>query len=73
MAKAAELRDLTDVELVERLKEAKAEAFTLRFQMATGQQENSARLGTVKRDVARILTVLRQREIAAAEGQEASR
>lgn len=67
MAAAAELRELTDEELVQRLDEAKEELFNLRFQNATGQLDSSARLGQVRRDVARINTVLREREIAAAE------
>ncbi|HEX7165868.1 MAG TPA: 50S ribosomal protein L29 [Acidimicrobiales bacterium] len=71
MAKAAELRDLTDEELMSRLREAREELFTLRFQLATGQQENTARIGRTKKDVARIETILRQREIEAAEAAEA--
>jgi len=62
-----ELRDLTDDELLDRLAEAKQDIFTLRFQIATGQAENTSLLGIAKRDVARINTILRQREIAAAE------
>lgn len=62
-----ELRDLNDDELDLRLTEAKQELFNLRFQVATGKQDNSARLGHVKHDIARILTVLREREIEAAE------
>jgi large subunit ribosomal protein L29 len=64
---AAELRDLSDDELVDRLARSKEELFNLRFQHVTGQQENYARLPQVKRQVARILTELRAREIAAAE------
>jgi large subunit ribosomal protein L29 len=70
MAKAAELRTLGDAELVERLAEAKEELFNLRFQHATGQLENTARLGQLKKDIARLETELRQREIAAAEALE---
>ncbi|MEJ5253895.1 MAG: 50S ribosomal protein L29 [Acidimicrobiales bacterium] len=66
-ARANALRDLNDAELLDRLAEAKQELFNLRFQHATGQLENHARLGQVKRDVARIMTELRAREIAAAE------
>jgi len=62
-----ELRDLPDDELVDRLAEAKQDIFTLRFQIATGQAENTSLLGIAKRDVARIHTILREREIAAAE------
>jgi large subunit ribosomal protein L29 len=59
--------------LVSRLAEAKQELFNLRFQHATGQLDNHTRLGQVRRDVARIQTLLREREIAAAEALEASR
>ena len=65
-----ELRELSDDELLDRLADAKQEIFTLRFQIATGQAENTALLGSAKRDVARIHTILRQREIAAAEAGE---
>ena len=64
------LRDLGDDELLTRLNDAKESLFTLRFQLATGQQENTARLGQVKKDVARLNTILREREIAAAEALE---
>jgi large subunit ribosomal protein L29 len=66
-SKSAELRNLGDDDLVERLSEAKAEQFNLRFQHVTGQLDNHARLGEVRRDVARLNTLLREREIAAAE------
>jgi large subunit ribosomal protein L29 len=62
-----EINELTDAELVERISEAKAEMFNLRFQLATGKQSNSAQLARSRRTVARILTVLRAREIEAAE------
>lgn len=61
--KAEEMRRLTDSELKDKIDEAKAELFNLRFQVATNQIDNTARLGTVKREVARLLTVLRAREI----------
>jgi large subunit ribosomal protein L29 len=70
MTKPSELRDMDDDELVTRLTEAKQELFNLRFQHVTGQQDNYARLGQVRKDVARINTVLREREIAAAEAAE---
>ena len=71
MAKhSADLEALDVPALVDRLAEAKAEAFNLRFQHATGQLDNTSRLQQVRRDIARINTFLRQREIAAAEGQE---
>jgi large subunit ribosomal protein L29 len=70
MAKvSAELRDLDDIELETRLAETKAEMFNLRFANVTGQLDNSARLGQVRRDIARIKTLLREREIAAAEAE----
>jgi large subunit ribosomal protein L29 len=67
---ADELRDLNDSDLETRLVEAKQELFNLRFQNVTGQLDNSSRIGQVRKDVARIETILRQREIAAAEGTE---
>ena len=70
-SKAAELRELNDTELEHRLGEAKEELFNLRFQNATGQLDNVARIPQVRRDVARIETLLREREIAAAEQLEA--
>jgi large subunit ribosomal protein L29 len=70
--KSAPLRDLGDTELVERINESKETLFNLRFQLATGQQENTARLGDVKREIARLNTILREREIAAAEALETS-
>jgi large subunit ribosomal protein L29 len=72
MAKATEFRELDDDELENRLREAKEELFNLRFQHVTGQLDNYARLGQVKRDIARINTLLREREIAAYEAQEAA-
>jgi large subunit ribosomal protein L29 len=58
-----ELRSEGDEELVSRLKEAKQELFNLRFQVATGQLDNNRRLQTVRRDIARIYTVMREREL----------
>jgi large subunit ribosomal protein L29 len=60
---ASELRELTGEELVARAREAKAELFNLRFQMATGQLDNNRRLRTVRHDIARIYTVMREREL----------
>jgi large subunit ribosomal protein L29 len=60
---AGQLRELTEEELVLRLREAKAELFNLRFQMATGQLDNNRRLRTVRHDIARIYTVMREREL----------
>ena len=65
MTAAAELREMPEVELRERLRENKEELFNLRFQSVTGQLDNPHRVKQVKRDIARILTVLREREIAA--------
>ena len=70
MAKTQNFTELGDTEIVQKLAEAKDEVLKLRFQLATGQQENTARLGAVKKDIARLNTVLRQREIAAAEALE---
>jgi len=64
---AADLFELDVPALVDALAEAKKEHFNLRFQHVTGQLDNSSRLGQVRRQIARINTVLRQREIAAAE------
>jgi len=61
--KSTEVHGLGDVELVEALKEARQEAFNLRLRNATGELENSSRLGNSRRDVARLLTVARQRGI----------
>jgi len=68
--RVAELKLLGDAELIERLAEAKKEQFNLRFQLATGQLDNSARLGEVRKDIARLSTFLREREIAAHEAAE---
>jgi large subunit ribosomal protein L29 len=68
VATAEELRELADDELVSRLREAKEELFNLRFQVATGQLDNNRRLQQVRRDIARIYTVMRERELAALAG-----
>jgi len=60
---AHELDDLTDVDLEGRLREGKEELFNLRFQAATGQLESHGRLRAVKKDIARIYTVVREREL----------
>ena len=60
--KARQLRDLSDDELQRKLHETRQELFNLRFQAATGALENSARLRTTKREIARILTVRHERE-----------
>jgi large subunit ribosomal protein L29 len=61
--KAAELRELSETELVSRLREAKAELFNLRVQGATGQLDNNRRLQVVRREIARIYTIMREREL----------
>ena len=63
--KAAEIRELSAEDLQAMLKEARAELFNLRFQMATSQLDNTARVKQVKKDIARILTEMRARELSA--------
>lgn len=58
-----DLRELSDEELVLRLRESKEELFNLRFQMATGQLPNNRRLRVVRKDIARIYTIMREREL----------
>ena len=60
---AHELDEMSDVDLESKLREAKEELFNLRFQAATGQLESHGRLRTVKKDIARIYTVVREREL----------
>ena len=71
MPRAAEVKDYGDQELVDRLAETKQELFNLRFQHVTGQLDNYTRLRDLRRDIARLNTELRAREIAAAEALEA--
>lgn len=63
--KAAEIRNLSGEDLQAKLKEARTELFNLRFQMATGQLDNTARIKQVKKDIARIQTEMRDRELKA--------
>ena len=63
--KPAEIRELSDEALAEKLKDCRAELFNLRFQMATSQLDNTARVNTVKKEIARVLTEQRARQIAA--------
>jgi large subunit ribosomal protein L29 len=63
VAKVAEIRDLGEVELMEKLESLKEELFNLRFQLATGQLDNPMRIKQARHEVARILTVLREREV----------
>jgi large subunit ribosomal protein L29 len=67
-----ELRNLNNEDLTEKLRESKEELFNLRFQGATGQLENHGRLRAVRKDIARIYTVLRERELGITpfEGEE---
>ncbi len=64
MAKARELRGYSYEELLQKLKEAKEELFNLRFQEATGQLDNTARIKETKKDIARICTVMREYEMS---------
>ena len=66
--RARQLRDLSDEELERRMGETRQELFNLRFQSATGALENSARLRTAKREIARILTIRHEREARAERG-----
>jgi large subunit ribosomal protein L29 len=61
--KASEFRELTEDELITRLREAKAELFNLRVQAATGQLDNNRRLQVIRREIARIYTIMREREL----------
>jgi large subunit ribosomal protein L29 len=65
-----ELRELTGEELAERVRESKAELFNLRFQIATGQLNNNRRLRVVRQEIARVYTVLRERELGLASGPD---
>jgi large subunit ribosomal protein L29 len=70
LTRPAELRDLPDDELVARLESSKEELFNLRFQLATGQLDNPMRIKAVRHDIARIMTELTERQLAAPEGEE---
>jgi large subunit ribosomal protein L29 len=70
-SKTSELRDMSEDELGTRLVEARQELFNLRFQHVTGQLDNYARLGQLRKDIARIETILREQEITAAEAAQA--
>jgi large subunit ribosomal protein L29 len=72
MASGAELREMDERELLDNLASAQQELFNLRFQHVTGQLDNYCRLSEVRKDIARLHTVLREREIAEAENQENS-
>ncbi|GAA2022931.1 50S ribosomal protein L29 [Catenulispora yoronensis] len=68
---ARELRELGDAELLEKLRESKEELFNLRFQQATGQLENHGRMRAVKKDIARIYTLMTERELGIGSTEEA--
>jgi large subunit ribosomal protein L29 len=70
--KATEIRDLADADLVQKLKDTRAELFNLRFQLATGQLDNTGRIAIVKKDIARLHTELRARELRAQRDAAAS-
>ena len=70
--KATEIRDFDDADLVQKLKDTRAELFNLRFQLATGQLDNTGRIAIVKKDIARLHTELRARELAAQRDAAAS-
>jgi len=70
--KADEIRDFADTELVQKLKDTRAELFNLRFQLATGQLDNTGRIAIVKKDIARLHTELRARELRAQRDAAAS-
>ena len=73
MTRVSELRDLGDAELFERLESNKEELFNLRFQLATGQLDNPSRIRAVRHDIARALTVLRERHVVAELEEELAR
>ena len=62
-SQAVELRELSELDLVTKLREAKAELFNLRVQGATGQLDNTGRLRIIRREIARIYTIMREREL----------
>ena len=70
--KATEIHDMETSELVEKLKDSRAELFNLRFQLATGQLDNPARIKSVKKDIARLHTEMRAREIRTEREAQAS-
>jgi large subunit ribosomal protein L29 len=67
--RATEIRNLNEAEVARKLDEAHQELFNLRFQYSTGQLKNTTRLSLVKREIARLRTILRERELAAAQGE----
>jgi large subunit ribosomal protein L29 len=73
VATVQELRDLGDAELFERLESDKEELFNLRFQLATGQLDNPMRIKDVRHEIARILTIVRERELERDDAAQAPR
>jgi len=69
LMKASKIREMSSQELEQKLMELKSELFNLRFQMATGQLENPMRVREVKKDIARIKTIIRERELKAVENK----
>jgi large subunit ribosomal protein L29 len=63
----AEIREMSDADLEQKLKDARTELFNLRFQLATGQLDNPARIKEAKKDIARVLTEMRSREVGVAQ------
>jgi large subunit ribosomal protein L29 len=72
MASAAELREMDEQELIDNLASAQQELFNLRFQHVTGQLDNYSRFSAVRKDIARLHTIMREREISEAEAQEST-
>jgi large subunit ribosomal protein L29 len=70
--KPTEIKELEDSDLLQKLKDTRAELFNLRFQLATGQLDNTGRIAIVKKDIARLQTELRARELAAQRDAAAS-
>jgi large subunit ribosomal protein L29 len=70
--KASEIKEYEDSDLLQKLKDTRAELFNLRFQLATGQLDNTGRIAIVKKDIARLHTELRARELAAQRDAAAS-
>ena len=70
--KTTEIKELEDADVIQKLKDARAELFNLRFQLATGQLDNTGRIAIVKKDIARLHTELRARELRAQRDAAAS-
>jgi large subunit ribosomal protein L29 len=69
IVKVREIRESSDEELIKRMDEAKEELFNLRFQLATGQLDNALRIREARREIARVQTIRRERELAAAKAE----